>query len=168
MGSCKMSLLLRRKGGWFSKDYELMDKDSVVCFMQFDDWRDSNLLIEDKRYFVRGEGRGSWILEDGGISVARSQRQGTGPRLTLAVSFDTRSWLLKPRRKGLMLHHDIWEDDCVVGQIAPKIGWWSSGLSVTSPETARIEIVSFAVWLIGIHSVSTAGKATAARAELGL
>ena len=136
--------------------------------MQFDDWRDSNLLIEDKRYFVRGEGRGSWILEDGAISVARSQRQGTGPRLTLAVSFDTRSWLLKPRRKGLMLHHDIWEDDRVVGQIANKIGWWSSGLSVTFPETARIEIVSFAVWLIGIHSVSTAGKLTAARAELGL
>ncbi len=163
-----MSLLLRKKGGWFSKDYELMDKDSVVGSMQFDDWRDSNLLIEDKRYVVRGEGRGSWILEDGGISVARSQRQGTGPRLTFAVSFDTRSWLLKPRRKGLMLHHDIWEDDCVVGQIANKIGWWSSGLSVTSPQTARIEIVSFAVWLIGIHSVSTAGKLTASRAELGL
>ncbi len=51
-----MSLLLRRKGGLFSKDYELMDKDSVVCFMQFDDWRDSNLLIEGKRYFVRGDG----------------------------------------------------------------------------------------------------------------
>jgi len=168
MGSCKMSLLLRRKGGWFSKEYELMDKDSVVCFMQFDDWRDSNLLIEDKRYFVRGEGRGSWILEDGGISVARSQRQGTGPRLTLAVSFDTRAWLLKPRRKGLMLHHDIWEDDCVVGQIANKIGWWSSGLSVTFPETARIEIISFVVWLVGIHSGSTAGTLTAARAELGL
>ncbi len=162
-----MSLLLRRKGGWFSKDYELMDKDSVVCFMQFDDWRDSNLLIDDKRYFVRGEGRGSWILEESGISIARSQRQGTGPRLTLAVSFDTCSWLLKPRRKGLMLHHDIWEDDCVVGQIANKFGWWSFGLSVTFPEKARIEIVSFAVWLIGIHWVSTAGKLTASRAELG-
>ena len=67
-----------------------------------------------------------------------------------------------------MLHHDIWEDDCVVGQIANKIGWWSSGLSVTFPETARIEIVNFAVWLIGIHSVRTAGKVTASRAELGL
>ncbi len=168
MGSCKMSLLLRRKGGWFSKDYELMDQDSVVCFMQFENWRDSNLLIEDKRYFVRGDARGSWILEENGISIARSQRQGTGPRLTLAVSFDTGSWLLKPRRKGLMLHHDIWEDDCVIGQIANKIGWWSSGLSVTFQETTRIETVSFAVWLIGIHSGSTAGKLTAARAELGL
>ncbi len=84
------------------------------------------------------------------------------------MSFDTRSWLLKHRRKGLMLHHDIWEDDCVVGQIAKKIGWWSSSLSVRSPQTARIEIVSFAVWLIGIHWVSTAGKLTASRAELGL
>jgi len=168
MGSCKMSLLLRRKGGWFSKDYELMDQDSVVCFMQFENWRDSNLLIGDKRYFVRGDARGSWILEENGISIARSQRQGTGPRLTLAVSFDTGSWLLKPRRKGLMLHHDIWEDDCVIGQIANKIGWWSSGLSVTFQETTRIETVSFAVWLIGIHSGSTAGKLTAARAELGL
>ena len=163
-----MSLVLRRKGGWFSKDYELMDKDSVVCFMQFDDWRDSNHLIDDQRYFVRGDSRGRWILEDGGISVARSQRQGTGPRLTLAVSFDTRSWLLKPRRKGLMLHHDIWEDDCVIGQIANKIGWWSSSLGVTFQETTRIEIVSFAVWLIGIHSVSTAGNVTASRAALGL
>ncbi len=164
----KMSLLLRRKGGLFSKDYELMDKDSVVCFMQFDDWRHASLLIEGKPYFVRADGRGRWILEESGISIADSQRQGTGPRLTLTVSFDSRSWLLKPRRKGLFLHHDIWEDDCVVGQIANKIGWWSSGLSVTSPETARIEIVSFAVWLIGIHGVSTAGKLTAARAELGL
>ncbi len=67
-----------------------------------------------------------------------------------------------------MLHHDIWEDDCVIGQIANKIGGWSSGLSVAIPEMTRIEIVSFAVWLIGIHSVSTAGKVTAARAELGL
>ena len=90
MGVCKMTLLLRRTGGWFSKDYELMDKDSVVCFMQFDDWRDSTLLIEEKRYFVRGEGRGSWMLEESGVSIARSQRQGTGPRLTLEVSFDTR------------------------------------------------------------------------------
>ena len=163
-----MSLLLRKKSGLFSKDYELMDKDSVVCFMQFDNWKNSKLLIEGKRYLVRGEGRGRWILEESGISIARSQREGTGPRLTLTVSFDTRSWRLKPRRKGLMLHHDIWEDDRVVGQIANKIGWWSSGLSVRSPQTARIEIVSFAVWLIGIHGVSTAGKLTAARAELGL
>ena len=127
-----------------------------------------HLLIEDKRYFVREDARGRWILEENGISIARSQRQGTGPRLTLAVSLDTGSWLLKPRRKGLMLHHDIWEDNCVIGQIANKIGWWSSGLSVSFQETTRIEIVSFAVWLIGIHSVSTAGKLTAARAELGL
>ena len=163
-----MTLLLRRKGGWFSKDYELMDQNSVVCFMQFKNWRDSNLLIEDKRYFVRGDARGSWILEESGISIARSQREGTGPRLTLDVSFDSGSWRLKPRRKGLMLHHDIWEDDCVIGQIANKIGWWSSSLSVTVQETARIEIVSFAVWLIGIHSVSISGKVTSARAELGL
>ena len=163
-----MRLLLRKKSGLFSKDYELLDKDSVICFMQFDDWKNASLLIEGKCYSVRANGRGRWIVEESGISVAGSQRQGTGPRLTLTVSFDTRSWLLKPRRKGLMLHHDIWEDDCVVGQIATTIGWWSAGLSVTSPETARIEIVSFAVWLIGIHGVSTAGKLTAARAELGL
>ncbi len=163
-----MTLLLRRKGGWLSKDYELLDRDSVVCFMQFKNWRDSTLLIEEKRYLVRGEGRGRWILEENGISIARSQRQGTGPRLTLDVSFDSRSWLLKPRRKGLMLHHDIWDDDCVIGQIANKIVWWSSSLCVTFQEMTRLEIVSFAVWLIGIHSVSTAGKVTAARAELGL
>ena len=163
-----MTLLLRRKGGWFSKDYELMDQNSVVCFMQFKNWRDSTLLIEDKPYLVRGDAWGSWILEESGISIARSQREGTGPRLTLDVSFDSGSWRLKPRRKGLMLHHDIWEDDCVIGQIANKIGWWSSSLSVTVQETTRIEIASFAVWLIGIHSVSISGKVTSARAELGL
>jgi len=76
MGSCKMSLLLRRKGGWFSKDYELMDQDSVVCFMQFENWRDSNLLIEDKRHFVRGDARGSWILEENGI--LKSLKNNTG------------------------------------------------------------------------------------------
>lgn len=164
----KMSLLLRRKGRLFSKEYELLDKDSVVCFMQFNDWRHASLLIEGKHYFVRANGRGKWILEESGIPIAGSQRRGTGPRLMLTVSFNNRSWLLKPRRKGLMLHHDIWEDDCVVGQLANTIGWWSSGLNVTPPEAARIEIVSFAVWLIGIHYVSISGKLTAARAELGL
>ena len=136
--------------------------------MQFDDWRHISLLIEGKRYFISANGRGRWILEESGISIADSQRQGTGPRLTLTVSFDTHSWLLKPRREGLMLHHDIWEDDNIVGKIVKKIGWWSSGRSVTSPETARIEIVCFAIWLIGIHGVSIAGKLTASRAELGL
>ena len=32
--ACKMGLLPSRQGGLFSKDYELIDKDSVVCFMQ--------------------------------------------------------------------------------------------------------------------------------------
>ena len=163
-----MSLLLRRKGGLFSKDYELMERGSVVCSMQFDNWSHAGLLIGGKRFSVRAHDRGRWILEESGISIAHSQRQGTGSRLTLMVIFDTRSWLLKPRRKRLMLHHDIWEDDCVVGHIAKTIGWRSSGLSVTCPETARIEIVGFAVWLIGIHWVSTAGKLTASRAEIGL
>jgi hypothetical protein len=163
-----MNLLLRRKGGLFSKNYELRDKDSIVCFMQFDDWRHASLFIDGKRYSVRANGRGKWILEESGISIAASHRQGTGPRLTLTVTFDTRSWLLKPRRRGLMSHHDIWEEDSVGGQVAKTIGWWNSGLSVTSPETARIEIVSFAVWLIGIHWVGTAGTVTAFRAEQGL
>ncbi len=79
--ACKMSLLLRRKGGLFSKDYELLDKDSVVCFMQFDDWRHASLLIEGQRYSVRANGRGRWVLEESGNSVAGSQRQGTCPRL---------------------------------------------------------------------------------------
>ena len=164
----KISLLLRKKGGLFSKDYELLNNGSVVCFMQFNDWKHACLLIEGKHYIVRANGRGKWILAESGISIAGSQRRGTGPRLMLTVSFDNRSWLLKPRRKGLMLHHDIWEDDCVVGQLANTIGWWSSGLSVTPPEAARIEIVSFAVWLVGINLVSIAGKLTAARAGLGL
>ena len=34
-----MRLLLRKQSGLFSKDYELLDKDSVICFMQFDDWK---------------------------------------------------------------------------------------------------------------------------------
>ena len=102
--------------------------------MQFDDWRHTSLLIEGKRYFVRAKGRGRWILEESGISIAGSQRQGTGPRLTLTVSFDTRSWLLKPRRKGLILHHDIWEDDCVVGHIAKTIGWWRKAAFYTPEE----------------------------------
>ena len=166
--SAGMSLSLKRKGGLFPKEYELLDKDSVVCFMQFDNWKHTTLLIGGKRSVVRANGRGRWVLEESGISIAGSERQGTSPRFTFTVSFDTRSWLLKPRRKGLMLRHDIWEDDCLVGEIAQTIGRWNSGLSVTSPETARMEITSFAVWLIGIHGVSTAGKLTAARAGLGL
>ena len=122
-----MILSLKRKGGLFSKEYELLDKDSVVCFMQFDNWKQTSLLIAGKRYAVRANGRGgNWIFEENGISIADSQRQGTSPRFTLTVNFDTRSWLLKPRRKGLLLRHDIWEDDCVVGEIAQTIGWWSS------------------------------------------
>ena len=164
----KMELVLERKGGFFSKDYALMSNESAICFMRFDDWKLVDFLIKEKRYFVRANGRGRWILEGDGISIAACQRQGTGPRLTLSISFDARTWLFKPRRKSLIQIHDIWEDDCVVGQVAKKIGWWSSSVRATSPHITRIEIVSFAIWLIGIHWSSTAGILTAARAELGL
>lgn len=163
-----MELVLERKGGLFSKDYELMSNESAICLMRLDDWKLVDFLIEEKRYFVRANGRGKWTLESGGISIAGCKRQGTDPRLMFSISFDARTWLFKPRRRGLIQFHDIWEDDCVVGQVARKIGWWSSSVLVTCPQMARVEIVSFAIWLMAIHWTSTAGILTASRAELGL
>ena len=163
-----MQLVLERRGGLFSKDYVLMSDESAICVMRFDDWKRVEFLIEGRRYVGRADRRGRWTLESGGISIASCERQETGPRLMFSIGFDGRAWLFKPRREGLMPVHDIWEDDCVVGQVTRKMGWWSSSLRVAAPETARVEVVSFAIWLIGIHWTGIAGKLVAARAEQGL
>lgn len=164
----KMDVELERNGGIFSKDFDLMHNKSPVCSMSFDDWKFVQFFIDGKRHIVRATTRGRWHLESGGITIASCRRQGTGRELAFSIDFDTRIWTLKPRIEGMKLVHDIWEGVLVVGQIAKKIEGWKSGIVVVTPELFRMEILSFAVWLIGIHWTGTAGKLTAMRAQVGL
>ena len=67
-----------------------------------------------------------------------------------------------------MLVHDIWEEKLKIGRITPHIRFCWSEVGATFKQEPRLEVVGFAVWLIGIHWVGVAGKLTAARAEIGI
>ena len=81
-----MRLLLRKQSGLFSKDYELRDKDSVICFMQFDDWKNASLLIEGKYYSVRANGE----LDSGGERNLRRWFSKTRHRSSINVDGEFR------------------------------------------------------------------------------
>ena len=55
-----------------------------------------------------------------------------------------------------------------IGQITPHIKFMWPEVGATFKQAARLEVASFAVWLIGIHWVGIAGKLTAARTEIGI
>ena len=159
---------LEKSGGIFSKDFDLLHDGVTVCTMSFTDWKFVQFAINARQHIVRAGGRGRWQLESAGVVTAECTRQGTGRDLSFSIDFDPTNWLLKPRIESMKLVHDICEGDLVVGRIDKKIGLWKSGLEVVLPEAARLEIISFAVWLIGIHWVGAAGKLTPVRAQVGL
>ena len=89
-------------------------------------------------------------------------------QLEFSIDFDDRDWCFKPNRKKLILTHDIWEEKLKIGRITPHIRFWWSEVGATFKHEPRLDIVCFAVWLIGIHWVGVAGTLTAGRAEIGI
>ena len=166
-----MDLLLRKSGSpfaLFAKNFELLHNGSVCCTLSFYNWKYAEFLIGGKRYVIRSDGKARWVLEQSGINVACCQRHASGPQLEFSIDFDDRVWRFKPNRKKLVLGHDIWEEKLKIGRISPHIGFWRSEVGATFKQVPRLEVASFAVWLIGIHWVGVAGKLTAGRAEIGI
>ncbi len=166
-----MDFLLRKSGGpyaLFAKDYELLHNGMVCCVLSFDDWKYVEFLIDGNRFVIRSDGKARWMLEQGGINVACCKRHASGSQLEFSIDFDDRVWCFKPNRKKLVLTHDIWEEKLKIGQITPRIRFWWSEVGATFKQVPRLEVASFAVWLIGIHWVGVAGKLTAGRAEIGI
>ena len=169
--SIEMDYLLRKSSGLFAllaKDYELLHNGSACCVLSFEDWKYVEFWIDGKRYVIRSDGKARWMLEQNGSNVARGKRHASGPQLELSIDFDGRVWCFKPNRKKLVLAHDIWEGKRNIGRITPHIRFWWSEIGATFRQVPRLEVVSFAVWLIGIHWVGVAGKLTAGRAEIGI
>lgn len=166
-----MGFLLRKSGGLFSfleKDYELLHNGSLCCALSFYDWKYVEFLIAGNRYVIRSDGKARWVLEQSGIKIAYCKRNSSGPQLAFSIEFDGQVWCFKPTRRKLVLTHDIWEEEQIIGQITPQIKWWWSEVSATFEDEPGLAVASFAVWLIGIHWVGVAGKLTAGRAEIGI
>ena len=166
-----MDFRLRKAGSLlalFRKEYDLVHEGSTCCALTFYDWKHVEFAIHGNHYVVRFDGNARWVLEQGGINVARCTRQASGSQLEFSIRFDDRLWQFKPRREKLVLAHDIWDGTRKVGRITPRIKFWWSEIDATFNQEPRLEIAGFAVWLVGIHWVGVAGKLTAGRAEIGV
>jgi hypothetical protein len=166
-----MDFLLRKSGGpfaLFAKDYELLRSGSLCCALGFDDWKYVEFSIDGIRYVIRSDGKASWVLEQNGTNVACCKRHASGPRLEFSIDFDNRVWCFKPNPNKLVSAHDIWEEKLEIGRITRRIRFWWSEVAATFKQEPRLELASFAVWLIGIHWIGVAGKLTAGRAEIGI
>jgi hypothetical protein len=166
-----MDLLLKKQSGGLSallaKDYELLHKGSVCGVLSFHNWKYVELLIDQNQYVIRSDGKAKWLLEQRGISIACCKRNASGPQLEFAIEFDDRVWRFKPNRRKLVLGHEIWEEELKIGRVTPHIKLFWSEIGATFNQMPRLEIASFAIWLIGIHWAGVAGTLTAARAEIG-
>jgi hypothetical protein len=166
-----MDFLLRKSGGpfaLFAKDYELLHNGAACCVLRFDDWKHVAFSIAGNRFDIRSNGRARWVLEQSGIKVGCCKRHASGPQLAFSIEFDDRVWCFKPNRRKLVLTHDIWEGNLEIGRITPHIRYWSSEVGATLTQVPRLEVIGFAVWLIGIHWTGVAGTLTAGSAELGI
>jgi hypothetical protein len=168
-----MDLLLKKKSGGLlallAKDYELMHKGSICGAFSFHNWKYVEFLIGQNQYTIRSEGKAKWLLEQRGVSIAFCQRHASGPKLEFTIEFDDRVWCFKPNRKKLVLGYDIWDEKLKIGRVTPHIKLWGwSEIGATFNQMPRLEIASFAIWLIGIHWVGIAGTLTATRAEIGI
>lgn len=169
----KNHFLLKKKPAGLAaplaKDFELLHNGSAIGTLSFQNWKHAELLIDRNQFEVRSEGKGEWLLMQRGRNIARCKRYASGPKLEFAIEFDDRVWRFMPRRRRLMLLHEIYEEELEVGRVQPIISIlrWSKIEAVFS-EMPRLEIASFAVWIIGIHWIGVAGRLTAARAQLGI
>ena len=166
-----MHLLLKKSGGLFpllAKDYELLHKGSICGGLSFYDWKYVDFLIGENQYVICSDGKTKWLLEQRGNRIACCKRHASGPKLEFSIEFDDKAWLFKPNRKKLVLGYDIWEGEIKIGRVTPHIRFWWSEIGATFNQIPRLEIASFAVWIIGIHWIGVAGKVTAARAEIGI
>jgi hypothetical protein len=166
-----MDLLLKKYPGKFAifaKDYNLFYNNSVCTTLSFYDWKTVKFTTGEGQYLVCSETEGKWRLEQEGVTIARCSRVAHGPKLEFEISFDNRVWHFKPKRRKLLLTHDVWEDEQIIGRVSPRIKFWWSEISATFNPHASLKIASFAIWIIGIHWVAVAGKLNAARAEKGI
>ena len=169
--SMDVELLLKKSGGLFAplaKDYELLHKGSVCGVLSFYDWKYAEFLIEQNQYAIRSDDKARWLLEQRGTRIACCKKHASGPQLEFAIEFDDRVWCFKPNRRKLVLGYDIWEEKLKIGRVTPHIRFWRSEIGATFNQMPRLEIASFAIWLIGIHWIGVAGTLTAARAEIGI
>jgi len=165
-------LLKKQPGGLkalLAKDYELLHRGSIWGALSFHDWQHSELSIGPNQYIISSEAKDQWSLTQRGKKVAGCKRSVSGSKIEFAIEFDDRVWRFRPHRKRLVLTHEIFEDEVEIGQIFPIIRlWWWSEIEATFSELPRLEIASFAIWIIGIHWVGIAGQLTAARAQRGI
>ena len=166
-----MSFQLRRTGGllnFLSKEFALSNAGAFCCLLHFDDFREMEFSIEGISYEVRMTGRACWVLTRNKQEVARCVRHASGAALEFSIFFSGREWRFIPVRPALMRNHQILEGGLQVGCILPKLNWMYGTIEAQFEREVATEIVSFAVWLVGIHWVGIAGKLTAARAEMGI
>ena len=166
-----MPFLLRRTGSllnFFSKEYSLSNDSTFICLLRFHDFQKMEFSIEGISYRVRMDGRACWVLTRSELEVARCVRHTSGAALEFSIHSGGREWRFIPIRPALMRNHQILEGGLEVGSILPKIGWMYGTIEAQFEQEIATEIVSFAVWLVGIHWVGVAGKWTAARAEAGI
>lgn len=165
-------LLKKKPAGLTSllaKDFELLHNGAACGAFSFQNWKYAELLIGRDQFEVRSEGKGEWLLVQRGRNIASCKRYASGPKLEFAIKFDDRVWRFMPKRKRLVLAHEIYEKELEIGRVQPIIGiWWWSKIEVEFSEMPRLEIASFAVWITGVHWVGVAGRLTAARAQLGI
>lgn len=152
----------RRRGGFFSKAYELSVRSDVVGQLDFSDSHNGRITVQGSSYSALREGRGRWVLKGNGVRVAEGQRIKLVP-LELQVVFDGTEWSMASEGRSL-LTYTIFERAETIGCIKQKLGLLSNRIEMTVPEKCRLEICGFVVWLVGIHWTGIAGVAKAAAA----
>lgn len=153
-------LSCRRRGGFFSRTYELSLGPDVVGQLDFSGKNSERLTVHGSSYSTSREGRGRWLLERDEGTVAEALRIESAP-LNVRIVFDDIEWFMtaEGRVSGT---YKIREGTETIGCIEPKIGILSNRIELTVPRKGRLEICGFMVWLVGIHWSGMVGVARAA------
>lgn len=147
-------------------DDRLFKDDRIVGSMRFNSWRASSFVLFGQSYRIRQPKRRHWDLHRQERRIARCARDNPTPELSLTIQAEAETWRIVTRQRGWRVVHEMRRAGRTVGLITPRPGWWDNRLQVNVEEPVRIEILAFAVWLIGIHSVAISGEWIAGRADL--